>query len=279
MSSSAVAAVHDAQRTLEHWLSKGEPRVRDWPLMRFETMVAVCLGYLLLVPLLSAAMRRRGRPFSVGWLALLHNVNLTLLSLYMLVEILRQARLRHYSLFGNGVEHGAGGEGMARVLHLFYLSKTLEFLDTAIMALKLSFRQISFLHVYHHASIFAIWWLIVRFAPGGDAYFSAALNSGVHVLMYGYYLWSTFAPRLPAGQRAGPLHPAFYKRGITTLQMTQFALMLVQASYDLLVPNPYPRPCVWILFVYMLSMLALFANFFVHSYGRPGTGKGKKHEE
>jgi hypothetical protein len=193
------------------------------------------------------------------------------------VEIVRQARLHGYSLFGNGVDHGPGGYGMARILHIFYLSKTLEFIDTGIMALKQSFRQISFLHVYHHSSIFVIWWIIVRFAPGGDAYFSAALNSGVHVLMYGYYLWSTFAPKLPAGARAGPLHPAFYKRAITTLQMTQFSLMLLQATYDLLVPNPYPRFCVWILFVYMLSMLALFANFFVHSYGKGS--RGKKHEQ
>jgi elongation of very long chain fatty acids protein 4 len=30
--------------------------------------------------------------------------------------------------------------------------------------------------------------MIVHRAPGGDAYFSAALNSWVHVCMYTYYL-------------------------------------------------------------------------------------------
>ena len=33
------------------------------------------------------------------------------------------------------------------------------------------------LHVYHHASISFSWWMITYTAPGGDAYFSAALNS------------------------------------------------------------------------------------------------------
>jgi len=31
-----------------------------------------------------------------------------------------------------------------------------------------NFRQISFLHVYHHASIFFVWWIIVYYAPGGE---------------------------------------------------------------------------------------------------------------
>jgi elongation of very long chain fatty acids protein 4 len=48
--------------------------------------------------------------------------------------------------------------------------------------------QVTVLHVYHHASISFIWWMITHTAPGGDAYFSAALNSLVHVLMYTYYL-------------------------------------------------------------------------------------------
>lgn len=46
----------------------------------------------------------------------------------------------------------------------------------------------SLLHVYHHASISVIWWTITHTAPGGDAYFSAALNAFVHVIMYTYYL-------------------------------------------------------------------------------------------
>lgn len=42
-----------------------------------------------------------------------------------------------------------------------------EFMDTIIMCLRCRFRQITFLHVYHHASIFAIWWAIVKYYPGG----------------------------------------------------------------------------------------------------------------
>jgi hypothetical protein len=58
------------------------------------------------------------------------------------------------------------------------------------MALKNNYRQISFLHVYHHSSVFMFWWAVVYYGPGGDSYFSCLLNSGIHVFMYAYYFWA-----------------------------------------------------------------------------------------
>ena len=72
------------------------------------------------------------------------------------------------------------------------------------------------------------------------------------------------------------MHPAYYKRYITMMQMTQFAVMMLQASYDLVFPSEYPRFCVWILFLYMWTMLALFGNFFLQHYVRGGNKRGQK---
>jgi len=57
---------------------------------------------------------------------------------------------------------------MAKILWIFYFSKIIEFIDTVIMMLKKNFRQVTFLHVYHHVSVFSIWWLVIFSAPGGD---------------------------------------------------------------------------------------------------------------
>lgn len=80
----------------------------------------------------------------------------------------------------------------------------------------------------------------------------------VHVVMYGYYLSTVLS---------FPIR--FIKRYITLFQMTQFALNMVQASYDLfyfkyLYPElvGYPFNLTIILWVYMWTMLGLFANFF-----------------
>lgn len=260
-----------AETWFDGHVGKPDVRVTEWPLMRFHEMFIVAFGYLILIAVLRFIMSFKSTPLPVKTLATLHNINLTALSAYMCIEILRQAFIEsNYSLFGNGVDQSPRGQGMARILYIFYLSKILEFIDTMIMAFKKNDRQISFLHLYHHSSIFFVWWIIIRYGPGGEAYFSAALNSFIHVLMYGYYLWSTFAPKLAEGRKPHPLHPTYYKKYITSMQMTQFTCMLIQSICDLwFIHNDYPRPLVWILFYYMFTMLGLFANFFIRNYIAP----------
>jgi len=261
--------------------SQGDKRVKDWPLMNPVHMLMAVAAYLVVIGLLVLFMKNR-EPFKLKAFSTLHNIHLTALSAYMCIEIIRQAVINNYSLFGNAVDHSEDGYGMARIIWIYYLSKIPEFFDTVIMALKKNFHQITFLHLYHHASIFMIWWVITYFGPGGEAYFSACLNSFIHVVMYGYYLWSANARKLKKDangkliEKPGPTHPAFYRSIITSMQLTQFCCMLCQSIYDLVVPNDYPRFCVWILFFYMFTMLALFGNFFMKQYVKKGSKGSKK---
>jgi elongation of very long chain fatty acids protein 4 len=221
--------------------------------------------------------KQLSKPLPTKYLALFHNIFCTLLSLYMCVEIWRQAIMHRYNVFAASLDRGEEGLPMAAVLWVFYASKVPEFMDTVLMALKRNYRQITFLHVYHHSSIFVIWWIILSYAPGGASYFSAALNSFVHVVMYGYYFWSSVAPKQAEGVRPRWNQPAFYKKYITTFQLIQFCLNFAQASWILFVAPPadFPLFTVWILFFYMLTMLALFGNFYVKSYSKKGAKGGK----
>jgi len=267
---------------ISYLLSQGDPRTKNWPLLDFRVMLFFTLGYLWLVASLWLIMKyvppmrrwEEGKGFNVKYFAVLHNIVLTALSAYMFVEILHQAIAQHYSLWGNAVDRSSNGLGMARVLWVFYASKILEFIDTILMCLRKSFRQITFLHVYHHASIYVIWWIVAYYIPGGEPYFSAMLNSFIHIWMYGYYLWSAYAGKPAEGEKATWKHPAYYRQYITTGQMIQFALNLTQATYLVTSHNHrFPRWAGWLLFYYMLTMLALFGNFAYHQYG---AGRRKK---
>ncbi len=55
--------------------------------------------------------------------------------------------------------------------------------------------QVTFLHVYHHSTMFPFWWIGVRWVAGGGAYFPAMLNSLVHVFMYSYYFLAALGPQ------------------------------------------------------------------------------------
>ena len=60
---------------------------------------------------------------------------------------------------------------------------------------------------------------------------------------------------------------AFYRPYITRLQMGQFVVMMGQAVYDMVAPSSqYPREVAAFLFFYMISMLALFGNFYSKAY-------------
>jgi len=89
------------------------------------------------------------------------------------------------------------------------------------------------------------------------AYFSAALNSFIHVIMYGYYFLSAL----------GFKQVSFIKFYITRSQMTQFCMMSIQSSWDMFAMKVmgrqgYPFFITALLWFYMWTMLGLFYNFY-----------------
>ena len=49
--------------------------------------------------------------------------------------------------------------------------KMLEFVETMFMIFNNYTHRISMLHVYHHASMFVVAWMAVKFVPGGSGEF------------------------------------------------------------------------------------------------------------
>ena len=93
---------------------------------------------------------------------------------------------------------------VTNALWFYYFSKAIEFLDTIFMVVRKRFTQITFLHVFHHSTMFIIWWIVMTWIPvriilfflfikliiyfqSGQAWFGPVLNSTVHVFMYAYY--------------------------------------------------------------------------------------------
>jgi len=248
-----------ANKTTQFLSENESPFASRLPLMNPFHVLLITLAYLLIVFLGKQIMKGRQR-IDPKYLSIFHNAFLVLLSAYMWTTLWSEAYRQGYKVFGNAAVRDESGWTMAKFVWLFYVSKIWEFIDTFIMILKKNERQITFLHLYHHSSIFIIWWFVTFVAPTGETYFSAGLNSFVHVIMYSYYLSTTISMPI-----------RFIKRYITLLQMTQFALNMFQATFDFIffyffVPETSPRyPIILtvILWFYMWSMLYLFADFFI----------------
>ncbi len=136
----------------------------------------------------------------------------------------------------------------------------------------------SFLHIYHHTTIAWAWWIALRYSPGGDIYFGALLNSGIHVLMYSYYALALMKVDCP------------WKRYLTQAQLLQFTSVVVYTIATAYlhygsVPHgaiegvqPSLRTylfCCAVQVFEMVSLFVLFSLFYKRSYsGRKDDGGG-----
>lgn len=50
----------------------------------------------------------------------------------------------------------------------YYISKIVEFSDTLFFILRKKNSQLSFLHIYHHSSIFFLCWVVMKWFPSGS---------------------------------------------------------------------------------------------------------------
>lgn len=231
-----------------------ESPLADWPLAQFDIAVKVALGYLAFVLLGSLMMYfLPSLPFLYPF-KFLYNIIQVMLCSYMCIEAAVRAYEGGYTLIpGNPFNQTNPNVGF--ILYVFYLSKILDFLDTAFIIFEKRWKQLSFLHVYHHTSIFLFYWLNVNVGYDGDVYLTIVLNGLIHTIMYTYYFVSLHTKSI------------WWKEALTMGQMIQFVLMNAQAIYLLNLPNsPFPRNIIKAYLVYILSLLFLFANFYIVSY-------------
>lgn len=65
---------------------------------------------------------------------------------------------------------------VAAALWWYFISKGVEYLDTVFFILRKKFNQISFLHVYHHCTMFTLWWIGIKWVAGGQCKCSISLH-------------------------------------------------------------------------------------------------------
>jgi hypothetical protein len=119
--------------------------------------------------------------------------------------------------------------------------------DTFFIIMDQKWEQLTFLHVYHHATIFSFYWLNLRVCYDGDIFLTITLNGFVHAIMYAYYFLCLHKPP-----------DIWWKPYLTIMQMVQFLIMVAQVLDNL--PPPF-SPIFFLLLRIFFSFLYLVHLF------------------
>ncbi|GAV61128.1 ELO domain-containing protein [Cephalotus follicularis] len=252
--------------TLQYWLvdhpkiqhfswAQGENLGSSW-----EFLLSTILTYLSLTFLLSNVQLPFLKPqVMIKPFLILHNINLLVLSFTMALGCTLSifSHLPNVNYIICFPKHTKPTGPLFFWTYIFYLSKILEFLDTLLIIFSNSINRLTFLHVYHHATVLVMCYLSLYTS---ESMFSLVLvtNSSVHMLMYTYYLSCALGVRPK------------WKRLVTDCQIVQFwssfFIMLVICIYHFT-----GEGCsgIWGWFfnaVFISSLLVLFTQFYSKNY-------------
>ncbi|KAK4467801.1 hypothetical protein MN116_008486 [Schistosoma mekongi] len=143
--------------------------------------------------------------------------------------------------------------------YLYFISKFIEMIDTGLFLYRNKLNQVTFLHVFHHASMPpSVWWGL-KYAPGGVLYMFPLVNSFIHIIMYTYYGLSILHNH----------HLIWWKNYVTLCQMFQFLWLFIHQGQFLISFKflcNFPKIFSFIICIYSMIFFSLFLNFYIKAY-------------
>jgi len=192
----------------------------------------------------------------IKFLLFLHNFISIVTSVYIFTGIIYETTSHNYYLYGNEIDYSH--KSLTHYIWIFHISKYYDCVDTFIMIIRNSFKQITFVHVYHHTSVILYTWLILYNHPGGDFYLSALMNAWVHIWMYSYYMLSSFMTHKNKRRKY-----LWWSKHLTKVQISQFVVNCAHCMYALL----YSSKMIYMIgLAHQFSFIVLFGNFFYKKY-------------
>lgn len=140
------------------------------------------------------------------------------------------------------------------IIYWFYISKYYEFADTLL--LYLNDKTPLFLQKYHHIGAVLSWYLMYQYKV--DMVWTATLlNSGVHTVMYSYYLGCLLKIK----------QVRLIKKYITTLQLCQFVVLYSNFYlYRPPIETWFNYGIISFFAAYGVGIIGLFGRFYYDSY-------------
>lgn len=240
-----------------------DPRVDGWlGMASLWPTIAICTAYVYIVKVAGPRFMKDREPFQIKSILLVYNFSQTLFSLWMFMEGWGFYMSGNYSWHCEPVDY-SDSPVAKRALNLawfYYFSKFIDLFDSFFFIARKKFGHLSPLHVVHHSTLPILCWWGPRFVGGGQSGFGPFLNSGVHTLMYLYYLLAACGPSLQPY--------LWWKRYLTTIQLVQFVLVFLHAMQPIFFTCDYPVAASLMFAVTGVQYFILFMAFYRQAYSK-----------
>jgi elongation of very long chain fatty acids protein 4 len=261
---------------IDDWYSTPHRLSAGYPLIEARILLLGVVGYLAMVAWGLNRAARDAKPIIQNgrWAMRAYNFGQVVLSGYIayLASITFLKDIFATGIFcqsmRNGVTNDQGElQTQAFCAWLFYMSKWVDFMDTFFIITRSKWRQLSFLHTFHHSTMIVLTWMATYYFPCGYFLIAAQLNAPVHFIMYFYYLLSSFP---------GLTKFLWWKKYITSVQLIQFVIgffgtgfCVVQSHLGLRsgICNSYA----WAFVMYTAFLYYLFSSFYRQTYRAKST--------
>ena len=238
-----------------------EKKVIPWMVANWHWSIVISAIYLVLVLGGQQFMKKRA-PLDLRRVLCMWSSAHCVFSFYALCRV---APYFYYLLVTGGIRHSMcdsmgyiGSMGGGVWCFLFPFSKLPELFDTAFIVLRK--KRLSFLHTYHHISVFVYCWYSYAHPIGTGIWFGL-INYSVHTIMYAYYAYTA----------SGRVVSRRVAKCITILQLSQM-FVGVYINYVGITSLLRDKACAtnWfaisISIFFYVSYAILFGNFFYQAY-------------
>ncbi|KAF5299588.1 hypothetical protein FQR65_LT09393 [Abscondita terminalis] len=258
-----------------------DPRVYDWPLMSNPLQISTIIGvYLYAIYVFLPSYMADKKPHSLRIVIACYNIFQVCACVALIYGVATSGWTTHYNLIGCQPPDFSNDHlavRMAACMWWTVMLKMVELLETVFFILRKKYNQVSFLHVYHHVSTLIMAWLVCKYfagkimrrlfvikifnliVSGGMLSFTVICNSFVHVLMYTYYLLSSFGPKMQKKLE-------YVKPKLTIVQLVQLVILFIQ-NMQLLSPSCSINNIVAYIFLpNVVINIIFFIKFYIKSY-------------
>jgi len=248
-----------------------DPRVDGWlGMYSIWPTIVICGLYVYIVKDLGPRFMRDREPYNIKNILLAYNFAQTIFSFWMFREGWRFYVTGNYSWHCEPVDYSDSPVAI-RAINLawfYYFSKFIDLFDSFFFIARKKFGHLSALHVIHHSTLPILCWWGPRFVGGGQSGFGPFLNSGVHTLMYLYYLLAAAGPAMQPY--------LWWKKYLTTIQLVQFVLVFVHALQPLIFDCNYPVAASLMFAITGVQYFMLFMAFYRQAYSKARAAKVDK---